>query len=304
MRSMRPIWSLRSVLASSLVLAMCSGLAACSSTRVVTVQEEIQAGQAQRAQVKRSLKSVRDRAVVFYVRKLGGSLADAAGPTPFRIQFDVIEDESLNAFATFGGNIFVNTGTILAAQSVDELAGVLSHEIGHVNGRHLAKANPVNQRANFVTRLLGLTVAIVSGRRAAQNTTAILSNIGGAAYVTAFTRDAEREADSLGIQTMIRAGYDPNALVTFFQRIKAEGERGGLPDFLKSHPIADERIRNVQAQIARSDVPDEEIPKAPEISQDQFELIQRRIKLLTGQVQDPDFAPDGGAPADDEDSED
>ncbi len=294
---MRPILSLRRVVASCLILAL-SSATGCTSARVLSVQEEIQIGRQARSEVKRSLKPVRNRDIVLYVRKLGGLLVDAAGPSPFDISFDVIEDESLNAFATFGGAIFVNTGTILAAGSVDELAGVLAHEIGHVNGRHLAKQNPVNERVNFVTRLLGLAVAIVSGRRAARNTTAILSNIGASAYVTSFTRDAERESDAMAIDTMVKAGYDPNALATFFERIKAEGGGGGIPAFLRTHPVPDERIENAKTRITQVSMP--AVKPEPVMPRELFKTVQARIRLLTGEVGDPESKSEEESDSDDE----
>jgi predicted Zn-dependent protease len=240
------------------------------------VQEEQALGRQMNGQIRRGLVFLPDRVVEGYVREIGADILRASGPQPFEYHFYVVEDDDINAFAAPAGHIYVNTGTILAAKNVSELAGVIAHEIGHVAERHIA-ANYNRQRNTGIgVRAAALAAAIFAGPAAA-SAAQLGGSLAGVAYINSFGREAEMEADAFAVDALPRAGYDPNGLVTFFQTL--QGESGGAPsDFLSSHPATADRAAAVRARI-------DALPPIPglEVSDNgRLEIIQRRIEVLMG----------------------
>ena len=252
-------------------------LLACS-TAPLSVQEERQLGAEVEKQMRQQLHFVRDEVVVGYVANLGGDLLRVMGPQPFDYDFYVVEDDELNAFATPGGNVYVNTGLILKARNVSELIGVMGHEMGHVYYRHVAE-NYRRQRNTGIAQELGVVaVGVLAGGAAAQAAN-LLTGVSAMAYLNTFSRDAERQADAFAVETVPKAGFDPNGLVTFFGTlIQQYGDTGD--SFLSSHPATKERIENAEAMIRAENLP-------PNLRQDddgKLEIVQHRIRLLTGKT--------------------
>jgi predicted Zn-dependent protease len=249
----------------------------------ISVQQERQLGGQLAHQARQQLSFVRDRAVAHYVSSIGDDIVKAAGPQPFTYHFYVVEDPEINAFAAPAGYIYVNTGTILAARNVSELAGVIAHEVGHVARRHIAE-NYNRQRNTGILYRLGVLAAAMFGGGYMGQAASVGGGIAAQAYLNNFSREDEREADAFAVGVMPRAGYDPNGLLSFFQVIQhAAGAGGG---FLSSHPATAERIQNVRAMIQKVDL-DENLRKD---DRGKLEIIQRRIQLLTGEV-GPEPAP-------------
>ncbi len=254
--------------------ALALALAACGT---LSVQEEKQMGAQTQAQLRKQLTFVRDPVTVNYVRKLGESLAKAARPSPFEFRFYVVEDETLNAFAIPGGAMYVNTGLMLAVDNTAELVGVLSHEMGHVTARHVAQMANRGRNTGFVANFFYLLVGILTGNPYLANAGGLAGSMAGQAYMGTYTRDAEREADALAVETMVNAGWNPEGMVTMFETLKAETGGYSGPQFLSSHPATDERIENVQRDIAK-------YPGASKLKFDDGKLpiIQERLRLIIG----------------------
>ena len=257
----------------------CIGLGVILATcGTLNVNEEKQLGRQAQRQVRQDLTLFRDLVVVSYVRNLGERLAAAARPSPFEFRFYVVEDESLNAFAVPGGAIYVHTGLIIASNSASELAGVIAHEIGHVTARHVAqqyrRSRNTSIGAQAATILIGAVTASSGAARGGQ----VLTGIAGQAYLSTFSREAEREADTLAVETMVRARIHPEALITMFETLQEEGSGSRAPQFLVSHPATKERIENVRGQISQQFLPDDlrhdDLGRLP--------IIQERIRLLIG----------------------
>jgi predicted Zn-dependent protease len=267
------------------VLAL--ALAACGT---LSVEEEKQMGAQTQAQLRKQLVFVRDPVTVNYVRKFGESLAKAARPSPFEFRFYVVEDETLNAFAIPGGAMYVNTGLILAVDNSAELAGVLSHEMGHVTARHVAQMANRGRNTGFVANFFYLLVGILTGNPYLANAGGLAGSMAGQAYMGTYTRDAEREADALAVETMVHAGWNPEGMVTMFETLKKETGGFSGPQFLSSHPATDERIENVQRDIAK-------YPGSSKLKYDDSKLpiIQERLRLIVGT--------DREVPAEDEEGE-
>lgn len=221
-----------------------------------------------------------DRVVTGYVNEIGRSLLRAAPDAGFDYRFFVVVSDEINAFAGPGGYVYVNSGTLLAARNPAELAGVLAHEIAHVELRHVSD-NVARQRAAVVARQAGVVAAGVAAGPAAASAASLLGGVASLAALNSFGREAEREADELAIEILPRAGYDPAGLLTFFETMQESTRREGAsapPSFLSSHPATGERIAEVRRGI------DALPPRAGLRSDDggRFEIIQRRIRLLTG----------------------
>jgi len=249
-------------------------LAACGP---ISVSEEQQLGYRFEQQMRGELVFVYDRVVTDYVRELGGALLRAAGPQPFEYRFYVVEDGEINAFAGPAGHIYVHTETILRARNASELAGVLAHEVGHVVRRHIAQ-NYNRQRNTQIGRQVLVAGASVVGGGAIANAAALGTGLAAMSYLNSFGREAEMEADAFAVETMVKAGWDPDGLVTFFEMLLQE-DPNSVPTFLSSHPATQDRIEATQAAIAR-------LPPTGELRRDdagRLGIIQRRIILLTQQ---------------------
>jgi predicted Zn-dependent protease len=244
----------------------------------LSVSQEKNLGEKVEREIRNELVLVSDRVVVGYVERIGADILRVAGPQPFDFRFYVVEDEEINAFALPAGFLYVNTGTILKARNVSELAGVVAHEVGHAVLRHVAQ-NYNKQRTASVLHQLGVIGASIFGGR----TAAELVNLGGGlAAVTVlntFGREAEREADAFAVRTLPAAGYDPVGLLTFFETLREEGG-ARPPAFLSSHPAPEARIESTRGALAAQSFP-------AHLRRDdagQLEIIQRRIRLLTGKA--------------------
>src|SRR6266513_1349595 len=213
-----------------------------------SLEREISLGKQLAQEVERSSKMIDDPVVTEYVNRVGQNLVrNSDAKVPFTIK--VIDSDEVNAFALPGGFFYVNSGLILRAQEESELAGVMAHEISHVTARHgtcQATKGELMQLASIPERIfIPYTMAGY----------ALYQGLNMAIPLTflKFSRDAEREADFLGIQYMYKAGYDPNSYVTFFERVQADEKRrpGTIPKVFSTHPPTPERIANTQKEIAR-----------------------------------------------------
>src|SRR5947209_10090574 len=212
-----------------------------------SIETDIAIGKQYAQEVERSSKLIDDPIVVEYVNRVGQNLVrNSDARVPFTIK--VIDSDEVNAFALPGGFFYVNSGLILRATEEAELAGVMAHEISHVTARHGTRGQSrgeVAQLAMIPLILLGPGGWAGYGIYQAANLAIPISFL-------KFSRDFEREADFLGVQYMYKAGYDPNAYVTFFERIQAEEKRrpGSIPKVVSTHPPTPERTQNTQKEIA------------------------------------------------------
>jgi predicted Zn-dependent protease len=246
-----------------------------------SLEKEIALGKGLAQEVERSAKLIDDPIVTEYVNRVGQNLVrNSDARVPFTIK--VIDSDEVNAFALPGGFFYVNSGLILRAQEESELAGVMAHEISHVTARHgtrNATKGEIMQLATIPLILLGPAGLAGYGLYEGLNIAIPLTYL-------KFSRDAEREADFLGLQYMYKAGYDPNAFVTFFERIQSDEKRrpGTIPKVFSTHPPTPDRIEAAQKEIARI------LPNKPEyiVTTSEFDNVKARLRdiVFARKVQD------------------
>lgn len=197
---------------------------------------------------------VDDPELVEYLNALGARLASAAPGARQDFEFFAIQDTSMNAFALPGGYIGVHTGLVTVTENESELASVLAHEMGHVTQRHIARLFGTQQRMQIPV-LAALAAAILMSRSNPDLAVgaATVAQATGIQSQLNYTRDFEREADSVGLQTLAAAGFDVRGMAQMFelmQRTSRIGDDGSVPGYLRTHPLTTERIANAQNRAA------------------------------------------------------
>jgi predicted Zn-dependent protease len=213
----------------------------------ISTQQEQQLGADYSAQLEKELEFVNDAAVHNYVTALGNRLA-SQGSRGLTYRFRVVNSNVLNAFAVPGGYVYINRGIIERASNMSELAGVMAHEIAHVEERHTAEQLGRVQSAN-----LGLSLAyILMGRQPSGVENAAL-NVGGGLVLARYSRGAEEEADAVAVPMMVSAGINPRGLSTFFQKLLSDERRSPstVEMWFSTHPTTSDRVGNVDRRIAR-----------------------------------------------------
>ncbi|MEP0548964.1 MAG: M48 family metallopeptidase [Rhodothermales bacterium] len=228
----------------SLPLAGCASLGL-NDFNLVSLEEEWQMGEQLERDVAQQVRLSNDRTLNRYVDQLGQRIVAQTEFANLPWRFHVVEDDAINAFNVPGGLVYVHTGLIAAADNTAELAGVIAHEIAHGVERHgterLTSAYGLNAGAAI---LLGQDPGL-AGQIAAQ--------IAGGGAIAKFSRDAEREADQLGVRYMARAGYNPEGMATMFQKLIADRQRspGSVEQFFSTHPLTEDRIRDVRREARK-----------------------------------------------------
>jgi Zn-dependent protease with chaperone function len=211
-------------------------------------QQQEQLGQKAMAEVYQQMPILPDsNPVAQYIQQLGKRL-DSVIPSQYNwpYQFHVVQESDINAFALPGGPIFVNLGTITAAENEAQLAGVLAHEMSHVYMQHSAKQMQKNQVPSILSGLgqvLGQMIGGVGGAIAS-----IGGQLGGGMLSMRYSRADEAQADSVGAIIAYKAGYDPRQMAVFFQTLEQKSGNGG-PQFLSDHPNPGNRYQAVSAEV-------------------------------------------------------
>jgi predicted Zn-dependent protease len=227
-----------------LFLSACATGDMLGNFNLISPEEEQQLGAQLHQSITQQSNIIQDPAVQSYVEAVGGRLAAVSQDPNRGYQFHVIEDPGVNAFAIPGGHLYVQTGLIQAAESEAELASVMAHELGHAEERH-----PTERLSRtYGTQML---LNMVLGENPGQ-LQAIAGNLIATGGISAYSRSAENEADRIGVYLLNRAGYDPGALASFFEKLAQLEQQSGGPagsTFFSTHPPTPDRIANVNALI-------------------------------------------------------
>ncbi len=222
---------------------------------------------------------VEDPIVASYFEDMGYRLVMHSDYRDREFHFHVLRIPGINAFAAPAGVVALNAGLILAADSADEVAGVVAHEISHVSQNHLQRGMEAQQTMSLPMMLatMGLVLAgSMAGGMDAETAQGVLATGVGLAQQSQinYTRQNEAEADRIGIQLMARAGYDPGGMAAFFQTLsRASRSMGaGPPEYLRTHPMTVSRVAEARDRAERLDV------RRP-YQDDRFHLVQARLRV-------------------------
>jgi predicted Zn-dependent protease len=219
------------------------------SSAVLSPQMERKIGEGFYRELRRDSTFIDDFEVSGYVQELGQRLI-TAGPEPgIGVEFFVLKDPQINAFAMLGGYIGVNTGLIIASESESETASVLGHEIGHLTQKHIARSVAAGQRSSTVS-MIASVLCLLAARSNPQVTSGCLAGAQAASIQSqlAYSRDFEREADRVGLDILRRGGFDVAAMPLFFERLQRSTRilESNAPSYVRSHPLTTERIADVR----------------------------------------------------------
>lgn len=228
-------------LSSSFFLMGCETLnTLLGDINIVSVEQEKEIGATVDQEIRKTLPVADDPVLTPRIRSIGRRLAAGLPLKEFDYQFFIVKDKTPNAFTIPGGKIYVHTGLIDLAQSDDEIAGVIGHEIGHAYKRHPGKSLTRAYGAEYLSQLIFKDPSNKLGQIALQYAK------GG--LLARYSRQDEYEADEVGYSLIRKAGYNTAGLVTFLKRIQALESGGRTPlDFLRSHPPTPDRIARLES---------------------------------------------------------
>ena len=232
------------------LVALTLSCAAINQLNLLTPKQEVELGRQAAWEVERSLRMHRDPLVRAYIDSLGQALVRASALSRFRYYFKVINAPEVNAFALPGGFVYVNLGLIKAAETESELAGVIGHEIGHVERHHGARN---------ITRQYGFAVLVnlISGGKdhpsLRREIAGQLAGFGAGLAVLSYGRAAERESDAFAVRCLVNAGVDPEGIARFFETLLKlqKSEPKGVEVWFSTHPPTQSRINFVRSEIAK-----------------------------------------------------
>jgi predicted Zn-dependent protease len=247
-----------------------------SASTILTEREEAEYARSLIRQLRFYDMMIEDPQIRAYFADMGFRLVSRSNRPDHKFIFVVLNEPAVNAFAAPGGVVALHSGLILAAEDADEVAGVLSHEIAHVTQLHLYRAFEKAKSMTIPIALAALGLILAGGGSGEAISGALMSAQGMSMQTQInFTRHNEAEADRIGIQTLADAGYDPNGMASFFDKLnrltRVNGE--GPPEFLRTHPVTVNRIAEARNRAANLPVPEE--------SEDAtFYLMQARVRAL------------------------
>lgn len=254
----------------------------------VSLEKEIQLGGEFAQQFEQTAKLVEDPVVNEYVDRIGQAIVKHSdAKVPFRIK--VVDTDEVNAFALPGGYFYVNKGLILEAENEAELAGVMAHEISHVTARHATERMTKAQLIQFAALpLMFIGSPYGLGQVLIQNGL----GLGISLAILGITRESEAEADQLGVQYLWNTGFDPNAFVTFFEKLEAKEKNkpGTFAGFFRTHPSPEDRIKRALQEQSFLPVKEEYV-----VTSSEFDRVKSRLVAIDNKLTPSGSSGSGGA---------
>ena len=257
-----------------------------AANAAVSIDEEYGAGLMVVRSLRESGQLLEDPEVGQYIQEIGHSLSSRAEEGQHQFNYFVLRDPVINAFAVWGGFIFVNSGLILNSNSENELAGVLAHETAHVTQRHLVRGLVDQSHAGLLSTaamLAAVLLGATAGRGSPSGMEGAILGAQGAAiqHQINFTRSQEFEADRIGISTMAAAGYDPLGMASMFETLNhntPDPSRMRAIEFLIDHPSSSDRVAEARARAAQ-------IGRIHHEDSLTYTLVRERLRSLVGDPQ-------------------
>jgi len=223
----------------------------------LTIRDENKMGQEFDKVIRSQMPMVGDTYITDYVDEMVQKVVKAKKPMPFRIQSAVVANPILNAFAIPGGYIYIFTGLIQEVESESQLAGVIAHELGHVSQRHVASRLEKQSKVGILTAagiLSGIFLGAATGSSDAAAAVMLGAQGAGTAAMLQYSQADEREADHVGLNSMVKAGYNPKGMPETFVLMKKNQwfrSSSQIPSYLSTHPGLNERISYLNDRIKR-----------------------------------------------------
>ncbi|MEP7354596.1 MAG: M48 family metalloprotease [Acidobacteriota bacterium] len=252
-----------------------------SRLNLYSPDQDVQMGKEAADEVRKTMQVVKDPEMNAFVQKIGARLTSSPRTKAFPFTFEIVNDPSINAFALPGGPMFINTGLLAVIDNESQLAGVMAHEMSHVTLRH--GTNNVS-KANLLQMGAAIGGAAASSKGLWGSIAATAGGLGAQSLVLRFSRDAEKQADLNGAQIMNDAGYNPNEMAIFFDKLNSEGKKndGLVANIMADHPTPGRRVDYVQDQ-------NKYLPKKQYFESDSGALP--RVKMMAASLPPPPKAP-------------
>ena len=229
---------------------------------------------------------IRDTEIENTIQAYADPIIEAAGITPDTVTIRIINDDSLNAFATTGRRMFLNTGTLMKANSSSEVIGVIAHEMGHIMGGHFVTFSDQMEaalRTTLLTTLLGVAAGVATGNSDLGMAVALGGQGTAQRQVVAFRRGQESSADQFALKALEDTGQSAKGLYSFFQRI--EGQELLISDrqdpYIRTHPLTRDRMDTINAHIEQS--PYSDVPPDPQLEERHQRMVAKLYSFLKPQ---------------------
>ena len=251
-----------------------------STTSAITIKEERELSKEFLRVIASRYHIVDDPVITDYVNKVGKKILAAFPTQLFSYHFYVIKEDSLNAFASPAGHIFINSGLFEALESEEELAGIIGHEIAHVFCRHISQRIGRATKMNLAL-LAGMMAGILlgsGGSAAAGNAVAVGSLAAGQSLSLSHSREDERQADEIGLQYLTKAGYSGKGLLSSLQKIRSKQWLGSnIPNYLLTHPASEERMAYIDGWLSRYRKRNSDIKSKSSADSKEFKRVHTRV---------------------------
>ncbi|MBP8829597.1 MAG: M48 family metalloprotease [Desulfobacter sp.] len=257
-----------------------------TSTFAISIPDELKLG-------KEYLQLIKNKDVILYdpvaqkmIEIVGNAIVKPLPPQPFHFDFFMINDDSFNAFAMPAANIFVHRGLIASLDNMDELAGILAHEIGHAVGRHVSQSidrSKIVATGSLAGMVAGILVGAAAGSSEAGQALSIGSMAAGQSAMLTYTRENETEADQKAVLFLEQTGYSPQGILDSLLKIRQADYQGieNIPDYFKTHPGTAARVSHLSGILADYKPPADK--PAPPKNLD-YNMVKYRVIGLYGDI--------------------
>ena len=247
-----------------------------SETLISPIQDKA-LGEAFFRSLQAQIKINRDPEIQQYIDSIGQQLVSNSDSPTRAFHFFIVLDKQINAFAGPGGYIGINSGLLLLTEAESELASVMAHEVAHITQRHLYRAFEAASRLSIPSAAATIAALLLSTQSPALGQAALMAiQAGSIQFQIDFTRDNEKEADRIGMQTLADANYNPRSMPTFFERLQQSSRYYGqnIPEFLRTHPVSVSRISDTRGRA--NQYPYQQYPDS-----EAYLLTQAKLRVLT-----------------------
>ncbi len=279
---------IKKLLAICSVFIFISGILFPEKSLSVTVKKEEEMGREFMKIVLKHFELIKDPVIVKYLNQVGNRIVSTLPSKHFTYHFYIIKQNAYNAFASPAGNIFINSGLLEAIENEEELAGILAHEIAHVECRHISQKIERSSKIGLLT-LAGIAAGIflgIGGSGAAADAVVRGSVAAGTSLSLAYSREDEMQADHMGLKHLDKAGYDCAGLLAILKKIRSKQWFGSdqIPTYLTTHPASEERIVYISAWLEDHEKRVRQTSgRKQKIDSYDFEMAHTRLVALYGE---------------------